>query len=250
MITLTSTPTTWRITLDAPPLNILDIRMLAELREALTKVEPDRHLLVIEASGGRAFSAGVSVPDHLGDRAATMLELFHDSIRLLSNLDVVTVALVRGVALGGGAELAQACDFILASDDARFGQPEIALGVFAPVASWQLSRQIAPRKGLELLLTGDPIDAQTAERLGLVNVVFPAATFEQSSNAWLERLTRHSASSLRLAKKAFRRAASQDLDERLGDVERLYLGELMATEDATEGMKAFMEKREPRWRHR
>ena len=163
MVTLTSTPTSWRLTLEAPPLNILDIPMLAKLREALTKVAPDRHLLVIDAAPGKAFSAGVSVPDHLGDYAATMLELFHDSIRLLAQLDVVTVALVRGPALGGGAELAQACDFILASDDARFGQPEIALGVFAPVASWQLSRQITPRKGLELLLTGDPIDAHTAE---------------------------------------------------------------------------------------
>src|SRR5258705_6864302 len=101
-----------------------------------------------------------------------MLANFHDCFRMLAKLDIVTVALVRGVALGGGCELAMACDFVLASERARFGQPEINLGVFPPVAAYQLSRQLAPRKGLEMLLTGDPIDASTAERLGLVNAVF------------------------------------------------------------------------------
>ena len=240
----------YRITLSDPPLNILDIAMLDELREAIAKVTNDRHALIIDAAGEKAFSAGASVQDHLGERVGAMLSSFHDCFRMLARLDVITVALVRGAALGGGCELAVACDFVLASDRARFGQPEINLGVFPPVAAYQLSRQLAPRKGLELLLSGEPIDAATAERLGLVNAVFPSAEFEASASEWLERIYRQSASSLRFAKKAFRLAQSADFDERLTATERLYLEELVKTSDANEGLNAFIEKRKPAWRNR
>ena len=247
-IAFTSDANAYRITLDDPPLNILDIGMLDELREALSRVKNARHALIMDAAGDRAFSAGASVQDHLGDRVATMLSIFHECFRMLARLDLVTIAFVRNAALGGGCELAMACDFVLASDRARFGQPEINLGVFPPVAAYQLSRQLAPRKGLELLLTGDPVDAQTAERLGLVNAVFDDAGFEQRANEWMQRLYRQSASSLRLAKKAFRMAQATDFDERLASVERLYLEELVKTSDATEGLNAFLEKRRPEWK--
>jgi len=237
----------YRITLDDPPLNILDIEMLEQLRDAIAGVKPDRHALIIDAAGEKAFSAGASVHDHLGDRVVTMLERFHDCFRTLAKLDLVTVALVRGAALGGGCELAMACDFVLASDRAKFGQPEINLGVFPPVAAYQLSRLAPPRRGLELLLTGETIDAQTAASLGLVNAVFPAAEFDARADAWLQRLWRQSASSLRFARKAFRLAQSADFDERLAAVERLYLEELMKTNDANEGLTAFVEKRKPAW---
>jgi cyclohexa-1,5-dienecarbonyl-CoA hydratase len=240
----------YRITLSDPPLHILDITMLEELREALGRVTNDRHALIVDASGEKAFSAGASVQDHLGDRVSSMLSAFHDCFRILGRLDLVTVALVRGAALGGGCELALACDFVLASDRARFGQPEINLGVFAPVAAYQLSRQTAPRKGLELLLTGDAIDAATAERQGLVNAVFPAAEFDARAAEWLERLYRQSASTTRFAKKAFRLAQASDFEERLARVERLYLEELMQTSDANEGLNAFIEKRKPEWQGR
>jgi cyclohexa-1,5-dienecarbonyl-CoA hydratase len=244
---VTTEANAYRITLADPPLHILDIALLGELREAIAGVRPDRHCLILDARGEKAFSAGASVQDHLGDRVAAMLGAFHDCFRMLARLDLVTVALVRGVALGGGCELALACDFVLASDRARFGQPEINLGVFPPVAAWQLSRQTSPRRGLELLLTGDPIDAATAERLGLVNAVFPLPDFEAKSNEWLDRLYRQSASSLRLAKRAFRLAQADDFEARLSAVERLYLDELMHTSDANEGLNAFMEKRKPAW---
>ena len=235
----------YRITLNDPPLHILDIGMLAELRDALAQVQPDKHCLIIAASGEKAFSAGASVNDHTGDRVATMLKNFHDCFRILAKLDVVTVALVKGVALGGGCELAMACDFILASDRAKFGQPEINLGVFPPVAAYQLSRQLLPRKGLELLLTGDSIDGRE-----IANAVWPVAEFDAKTDEWLQKLYRQSASSLRFAKKAFRIAQSADFDERLASVERLYLEELMKSDDANEGLNAFMEKRKPVWRGR
>ena len=246
-ISFSSDANSYRITLADPPLNILDVVMLEELRDAIARVGPDRHALIIDAQGEKAFSAGASVQDHLGDRVATMLEHFHDCFRMLAKLDVVTVALVRGAALGGGCELALACDFVLASDRATFGQPEINLGVFPPVAAYQLSRQIAPRKGLELLLTGDSIDAATAERLGLVNAVFPLAEFDARANEWLQRLYKQSASSLRFARRAFRLAQSADFNERLAVVERMYLDELMETHDANEGLNAFVERRKPVW---
>jgi cyclohexa-1,5-dienecarbonyl-CoA hydratase len=239
----------YRITLDAPPLHILDIALLEELRDALARIRNDRHALILDATGDRAFSAGASVQDHLGDRVATMLAVFHDCFRTLARLDLVTIALVTGPALGGGCELAMACDFVLASDRARFGQPEIHLGVFPPVAAYQLSRLTAPRKGLELLLTGDPIDAHTAERLGLVNAVFPADGFASRTDEWLARLYRQSASSLRFAKKAFRLAQGADFEEKLASVERLYLEELAKTADANEGLNAFLEKRKAVWQN-
>lgn len=238
----------YRITLDAPPLHILDVAMLEELRDALSRVHDDRHALVIDASGDRAFSAGVSVQDHLGDRVARMLGVFHDCFRILAALDLVTVAVVRGAALGGGCELALACDFVLAGHRAQFGLPEISLGVFPPVAAWQLSRQTAPRKGLELMLTGDPISAAEAERLELVNAVFADEELEPRAAEWMQRIVRHSASSLRIAKRAFRQAQRSDFVERLAATERLYLEELVRTDDAKEGLVAFMEKRKPRWR--
>jgi cyclohexa-1,5-dienecarbonyl-CoA hydratase len=237
----------YRITLADPPLHILDLALLEELRDAIGAIQPDRHCLIFDAQGEKAFSAGASVQDHLGDRVATMLGHFHDCFRMLAKLDVVTIALVRGAALGGGCELALACDFVLASDRAKFGQPEINLGVFPPVAAYQLSRQTTPRKGLELLLTGDVIDAAAAERLGLVNAIFPFIEFDARAEEWLQRLYRQSASSLRLAKRAFRLAQSADFNERLGAVERLYLDELMETSDANEGLNAFIEKRKPVW---
>ena len=233
----------YRITLDDPPLHILDVEMLEQLRDAIARVRNDRHALIITSSGDRAFSAGASVQDHLGDRVTTMLARFHDCFRMLAKLDLVTVAIVKGAALGGGCELALACDFVLASPTSKFGQPEINLGVFPPVAAYQFSRQLAPRKGLELLLSGESIDAATAERLGLINAIVD--DFEP----WLKKLYKQSASSLRLAKKAFRLAQSADFDERLAKVERLYLEELMKTSDANEGLNAFIEKRKPVWRN-
>lgn len=239
-----------RITLDDPPLHILDLAMLDELRDALGHVQNDRHVLILDASGTKAFSAGASVQDHAADRVATMLGRFHDCFRMLARLELVTVALVRGVALGGGCELALACDFVLASDTARFGYPEIDLGVFPPVGAWQMSRQIAPRKGLELFLGGQAVDAETAAALGMVNAVFPDSSFESDAAEWMQRILEKSASSLRIAKRAYRLASTGEFAARLAEVERLYLDELVRTRDANEGLAAFLEKRKPRWENR
>lgn len=235
------------ITLHDPPLNILDIAMLTDLRDTLGAAPTAVHAIVITSAGEKAFSAGASVQDHLGDRVETMLSVFHDCFRILNRIDPVTIAVVRGAALGGGCELALACDFVLASRAARFGQPEINLGVFPPVAAYQLSRQMPPRLGLELLLTGDSITAERAFQLGVVNALFEPAELETGSAEWIARLTRQSRTSVQFAKQAFRIAAADDFEQRLARVEQLYLDELMKTADATEGLNAFLEKRKPVW---
>lgn len=239
-----------RITLDDPPLHILDIAMLEELRDALAGVTSDRHALIIDASGTKAFSAGASVQDHAPDRVAEMLAHFHACFRTLARLDLTTIALVRGAALGGGCELALACDFVLASDSATFGYPEITLGVFPPVGAWQMARQVLPRRGLELLLGGEAVDAATAASLGMVNAVFAGNGFDAAALAWMERLFGKSASSLRIAKRAWRLAGAREFEERLAETERLYLEELIRTHDASEGLAAFIGKRKPRWENR
>lgn len=238
----------YRITLDDAPLNILDIEMLEELRDTIDKVENDRSCLVIAAEGEKAFSAGASVQDHLDDRVTRMLGAFHDCFRRLHRLDLATIALVRGMALGGGCELAMGCDFVLASDRAKFGQPEIMLGVFPPVAAWQLSRLLPPRRGLELFLVGDSIDSQTAHSLGLVNAVLDSARFDELADEWIGKLLRHSPSSLRISKRAFRIASIDDFEEKLAATEKFYLEHLMTTHDANEGLRAFVEKRKPVWK--
>lgn len=239
------------ITLDSPPLNIIDISMMRELVAALDAVRPDRHMVLIGTSSERAFSAGVSVPEHEGAQVAAMLELFHQVIRRVRAVEIPTVALVQGMALGGGCELAMSCDFVIASDAARFAQPEIRLGVFPPVAAWQLQRQLPPRRGLEMLLTGEEIGPFEARDLGLINVVLEADDFDRQSEEWLARLLKLSASSLRITKKAWRAARDAGTFElALSEVEKIYLEELAPTADAAEGLRAFMEKREPEWRHR
>lgn len=240
----------FRLTLGAPPLNVLDLALLGELHDALLRVDGSRHALLISAAGERAFSAGASVHDHLPERVGEMLSLFHRCFRLLRRMPLTTVALVDGPALGGGCELAIACDFVLASDRASFGTPEIALGVFPPVATLLLEAQIGSRKALELILAGEPVSADEALRLGLVNAVFPHDEFAGECDLWLQRIFRHSRSSLAAARKAFRLANADDFERRLDAVERLYLDELVESADAVEGIAAFIEKRAPAWKHR
>ena len=143
-----------------------------------------------------------------------------------------------------------ACDIVIATDRARFGQPEIKLGVFPPVAAIALARIIGEKRARELILTGESIDAATALQIGLVNYVVPAAELEQKTREVLGKLRELSASALEMARRAMDLGGGTTFDSALAAVENLYLLELMKTEDASEGVKAFMEKRKPKWRHR
>ncbi len=236
-----------RVTLDKPPLNVVNIAAMEELNAALGSLREDRATkLVVLAAQGKAFSAGVDIADHTPDRVEEMIRKFHAIFHTLWALEQPVVAAVQGAALGGGCELAIGCDFIVASEKAKFGQPEIKVGVFAPIATLLLPRLIAPAKAKELLLTGDAIDAREAERLGLVNLVAPPESFDASVDAFVGRLTSLSGAVLRQAK----RAIALGLESGLSAIEQCYLKDLMRTQDANEGLNAFMEKRSPVWKDR
>jgi cyclohexa-1,5-dienecarbonyl-CoA hydratase len=242
-----------RISLARAPLNVLNIAMMREIGAAIEECSNAREMVAVvfeAAPDARAFSAGVAIEEHVAETIYQMLESFHNIFRALEVMAKPVVALVDGAALGGGCELVAACDIVVASDRARFGQPEIKLGVFPPVAAILLPRVIGERRARELILMGELIDAPEALRLGLVNYVVAPAELEAKGQEILGRLRDLSAPALELTRRALDMAREERLEEVLARVESLYLNELMKTEDANEGVNAFMEKRKPVWRNR
>lgn len=242
-----------RITFARPPVNIFNIAMMREINDALNRCAQKRDLIAIvfaAAPDCRAFSAGVAVEEHVEATIFQMLDSFHSIFRNLEQIARPTLAIVDGAALGGGCELVAACDVVIASDRARFGQPEIKLGVFPPVAAILLPEVIGDKRARELMLTGELIEATEAAELGLINYLLPASQLEQKADELLSKFRQLSAASLGLTKEAINVGRRQSLDVSLKAVEDLYLNELMKTFDATEGIKAFIEKRKPAWRDR
>lgn len=238
-----------RLVLDRPPVNVLNLGTMEALQSALAGAAADPALKVLAVSGaGRAFSAGVDVADHTADRVGRMLALFHGAVRQLMALEVPVVAVVHGATLGGGCELALACDMILARDDLKLGQPEIQLAVFPPVAAALLPRLIGRQRALDLILTGRTVGAAEALQMGLVSRVFGAAEFETGTAAVLAELATRSGPALRLAKRAVSAGADLAFGAALDRAEALYLADLMQLPDAHEGIAAFMEKRPPVWK--
>jgi cyclohexa-1,5-dienecarbonyl-CoA hydratase len=235
-----------------PPLNILDLELLAELEARVTELAGDGELQVVlvKGDGERAFSAGVSIHDHTPDKLDRMLSGFHGALRALRALDAFTLASIDGHCLGGGLELALACDYRLASTRARFGLPEIALGCFPPVAAALLPRRIGAGRALELILSGRSFDAAEAERIGVVDEVVPESELATRAAALAGSITAQSAAATRLAKRAAREGATHEFDAALAAAERLYLRDLAGTADMVEGIEAFLAKRPPAWRHR
>jgi cyclohexa-1,5-dienecarbonyl-CoA hydratase len=240
-----------RLTLVRPPLNVLTIPMMDDLNAALDEAagRPAIKALLLEAEG-KAFSAGVDVEDHMGDRVKPMLEAFHGIFRRLHALDCPTVAAVQGAALGGGAELATFCDLVVASENATIGQPEIRVGVFPPIAALHYPVRVGQPRALQLLLSGQVIGAAEALRIGLVDRVAPPDKLAEMVETEVARFTAQSAAVLRLTKRAVREASGASFELALSRLEDFYQHELMATEDAHEGLKAFAEKRPPVWRDR
>jgi cyclohexa-1,5-dienecarbonyl-CoA hydratase len=242
-----------RVTFARPPLNVFDIAMMREINLALAECVSRRDLVAIlfeSAADTRAFSAGVAVEEHVEETIYQMLESFHAIFRTLESLAKPTIAVVDGAALGGGCELVAACDIVIASERARFGQPEIKLGVFPPVACVLLPLVIGDKRARELILTGELISAQQAARLGLVNYVVPVEQLQPKTVEILAKLRELSGPSLEATRRAIDLGRGRSLDEALVAVENIYLHELMKSEDATEGVKAFMEKRKPVWRNK
>ncbi len=231
------------LSLARPPVNVLDFDLLAGLTRALDGLEQRRDLIavVLRSDLPNGFSAGVDVAAHARTQAPAMLRAFHGLLRRLDALPQVSIAAVAGACLGGGCELAMFCDFVYATPQARFAQPEIDVGCFAPVATLLLPRLIG-RAAVDCLLTGASLTAQDATRLGLVTALVDDA--DGAARDCVERLARRSPAVLALARRALRGAW---FFEELERVERLYLEQLLPLEDAEEGVRAFLEKRPPAW---
>ncbi len=238
------------LTLCHPPLNILTRAMLAELRGAMERLSRERDLrVVVLAAEGRHFSAGADVGEHLPPQFRDLIPEFVASVRMIAEFPAPVVAAVRGRCLGGGFEVAQAADLIVCGESATFGQPEIVLGVLPPAACALLPRRCGPALAAELVFGGEAIDARRAREGGLVARVVPDDRVEAEAADLAGRIARHSDAALRLTKRALRAGLSADRGEALAAAESIYVNELMQTEDAVEGLRAFLEKRTPMWKN-
>jgi cyclohexa-1,5-dienecarbonyl-CoA hydratase len=238
-----------RLTLDRPPVNVLNIAMLDELSVAVTEASSDLATKVLLLDGaGKAFCAGVDIHDHTADRVEAMLEAFARAIEAVRSSPVPVVAAIHGATLGGGCELALACDIVLARDDATLGQPEIRLGVFPPVAAALLPRLVGRSRALDLLLTGRSVPAGEALRQGLVARVLPLDGFGEAVDSYTALLAAHSRPVLALTKRAVVENLERPLADALHSADLLYLSDLMVLHDPHEGLAAFMEKRAPVWK--
>ena len=250
-LTLDVHPPVARISLHNPPLNIIDVPMMEDLMQALAEVEARPEISVaVFAGSNKAFSAGVDVAAHTPDRVETMLAKFHAVIRALIATNKITVAAVHGHCLGGGAELAMVCDLVYTSEYATWGFPEIRLGCYPPVAATALAALVGQKHAADLILTGRTISGREAARIGLANRAVADEPVESAVDGSIEYLSRLSPAALALAKKAIYAWDAIHFDKGLARAEKIYRDELMKTEDAQEGINAFLQEREPLWKNK
>jgi cyclohexa-1,5-dienecarbonyl-CoA hydratase len=237
-----------RLVLAAPKANILDRTMISELTRALEECGASTpHAIVISAEGPH-FSFGASVEEHLPEQIEETLTALHRLLRRLVGAPAPTVAAVQGQCLGGGLELVLGCDLVLAEESARFSLPEIKLGVFPPAASALLPVRVGAAKAASLTITGTGLTAQEGSACGMVTRIATAGHLEEELHALLDSdFLSRPAIALRCAAEAVRWPARVALYTQLPAIERLYLEKLMASADASEGIRAFLEKREPKW---
>jgi cyclohexa-1,5-dienecarbonyl-CoA hydratase len=240
------------VTLDRPPLNVLNLPMIRELQILLNSIRDSgaADLVIIRGAGERAFSAGVDIKDHTREKVPEMLETVHGVIRTLLALPQITIAAVRGACLGGGCELASSCDFILATEDSFFATPEINVGCYPPVALARFPAQLGYRRAADLILTGRKVAAAEALAMGLVTRVVAADRLDQALDDLATELRGKSRAVLRIALRGLREISLKNFLPALERSEEIYLQDLLKTEDVEEGVKAFLEKRQPHWSHR
>jgi len=237
-----------RITLSNPPLNIIDIAMMEELTSVLNEIQSQSAISTIVLNGaGKCFSAGVDVAAHARETVSSMLEKFHAVVRVLVSTSKVTIAAVEGHCLGGGAELAMVCDFVYTTDDAKWGFPEIQLGCFPPVAATALAALIGQKRAADLILSGRSIGGAEAAGIGLATAAVGDAQLSSVVDQCAARIATLSPAALAVTKKAMYAWDAMHFDKGLARAEKIYREELIETADAQEGIRAFLEKRTPKW---
>jgi cyclohexa-1,5-dienecarbonyl-CoA hydratase len=241
-------PPVARLVLRNPPLNVIDIPMMQELAQSLAEIHARQDISTIVVSGhGKAFSAGVDVAAHTPDKVEEMLGKFHAVIRAIVGTKKVTIASVHGHCLGGGAELAMVCDLVYTTDSAQWGFPEIKLGCYPPVACTALAALVGQKRAAELILTGRLISGKEAAESGLANRAVPEHDLGSVVEKCAADLLSLSPAALAIAKRASYAWDSMHFDKGLARAEKIYFEDLIKTEDANEGIRAFMEKRLPKW---
>ncbi len=239
------------VRLSRPPLNIINLEAIRELRGAVRESaeRTDTKVLVLRSGLSDVFSAGADIKEHLPERADELIHEFEELTTALTKYEKPTVAVVEGRCLGGGMELALACDFVFAEESAVFGQPEVNVGVFPPAASVLYPRLAGLRNAYRIILTGQNLSAREALSMGLISEVASADALEHVVKEFLRTLTEKSSAVLVLAKRAINQSLSLPMAKALQNSSRLYTSDLMKTKDAVEGLNAFMEKRKPRWQN-
>ena len=240
-----------RITLDRPKHNVLDINMMNELNTELEGTATDDALKCLVINGaGASFCAGVEVADHKPESAPKMIETFNHIFELIDRLDVPVIASVHGACLGGGMELAIACDIIVAAKSALFGQPEIKLAFLPPYAAIRLPHLVGPAKAIEICTTGKRYSAEEARQMGMVNYAVADDLLADTTDKLVKEIQYNSPLIIRLNKQAVKKHLGLPIVQAIDSVSDLFLNTLMKTEDVLEGIKSFEEKRKPVWKNK
>ncbi len=239
------------LTFNRPKHNVLDIEMMNELNGQLETLANDGSLkCVVLMAEGPSWCAGVEVADHRPEMVDEMIATFNRIFELVRQIPVPTIAAVHGACLGGGMEVAMACDIIIASPKAVFGQPEIKLGFFPPYAAIRLPQLVGPARAVEICTTGRRYKAEEAQRMGLVAHLSEADNFQDTVDGIVGEIKACSPLIIRLNKRAVNAHLKLDFKQALSGVSDMFLNTLMKTEDTLEGIKSFEEKRRPVWKNR
>lgn len=240
-----------RITLDRPKHNVLNIPMMNDLNAELEAIAADDDLKCVVITGeGRSFCAGVEVGDHKPDNVDEMVAVFNRIFELINMIDIPVIAAVNGACLGGGMELAIACDIVVASKKAIFGQPEIKLGFFPPYAAIRLPELVGPAKAVEIVTTGKTYSAKESRKLGFVSRVADEDDFTEAVESYVKEICASSPLIIRLNKRAVKRHIGTSFFQGVDLVSNYFLKTLMKTEDTLEGIASFEEKRRPVWKNK
>jgi len=240
-----------RITFNRPKHNVLNMAMMVELTAILAELNGDAGLkCVVIGAEGPSWCAGVEVLDHKPELAPEMIRIFDALLRQIDALAVPTVAAVGGACLGGGMEVAIACDMVVAAKSAVFGQPEIKLGFLPPYAAVRLPRLVGPSKAIEICVTGRRYSAQAMQQMGAIGDIYEDDAFEEGLAKLVKEIQHASPLIIRLNKQAVKQHVGMTIDEAMASVNDMFLNQLMKTEDTLEGIKSFEEKRRPEWKNR
>ena len=240
-----------KITLNFAPSNVLTVPMMTELAEAIESLNGrnDVKCIVLDSSQ-KAFSYGISLEDSRPEKIFQTLDAFNRVFHAIAEIGKPLLVIVNGPAIGAGSELVAFGDLVIATPNARFAQPEVKMGVFPPFAAIMLPQLIGPKKTYELILTGNPLTAEDAQRFGFVNKVVPETELKKTVDEMLARIGQFSGPVLEMTKRVISSSIGLPLREAMKKSQDIYLNQLYALEDVQEGLRAVVEKRQPVWKNK